>query len=270
MLILPNRTAALLMSAALFVSSLCAAQAPIVDASVDRYARDQRDSQPVNGPVDSVAMPAGSDASQGELLYQLQLLQQEVMQLRGAVEQQAYQLKRMKEQNMERYIDLDRRLGELATRAPAPTTGADTNAQAQPSGSASSVTAKAGEKSRYSAAYNLVLRKQFDEALTAFKQFLVEYPDGKYAPNSLYWLGELYQVVSPQDLEASRQNFAQLLDQYPNHAKAADAMYKLGKVYYQKGNLEKSRQWLERVIAEYGSGVNSAADKARQFLKTKF
>jgi tol-pal system protein YbgF len=259
-----NTFAALVTSAAFVYSSLSFAQAPIIDASVDR-----------NPPPSSV-QPAGDPANAGspmdanvqaELLYQLQLLQQEVMQLRGVVEEQAHMLRQMKEQNMERYIDLDKRLGELAVGAPA--TG-----PAAGSGSPSSATAKVaalpGEKSRYNAAYKLVTGKRFEEALEAFKLFLVDFPDGKYAPNSYYWLGELYQVVSPQNLEASRQAFTQLLDQYPSHSKAADAMYKLGKVYYAKGNEGKSRQWLERVIAEYGNGVNAAADKARQFLKTKF
>ena len=83
-------------------------------------------------------------------------------------------------------------------------------------------------------------------------------------------MGELYQVVQPSELEAARQAFTQLIERYPNNSKVPDAMYKLGKVYYQKGNTVKSREWLNRVINEYGNGVSSAADKARQFLQDNF
>ncbi len=76
--------------------------------------------------------------------------------------------------------------------------------------------------------------------------------------------------MQPSDLEAARQAFTQLIERYPDNSKVPDAMYKLGKVYYQKGNKPKSREWLNLVITDYGNGVSSAADKARQFLQDNF
>ena len=55
--------------------------------------------------------------------------------------------------------------------------------------------------------------QQFNDAITAFQTFLRDYPDGRYAANAHYWLGELFLAVQPQDLEASRQSFTLLLDQ---------------------------------------------------------
>ena len=254
--------AALLTSAALFLFALspAIAQPPVVDASLD-----PRNQQPAAGP--------GPDASlQSELFTQLQLLQEEVMQLRGLVEQQTYELEQLKQQNMERYIDLDRRIANLGgsadpeTAAPGPA-GATA---AQPPATASQVRELPGEKSAYESAYRLVTARAFDQALKAFTQFLVDYPDGRYAPNSYYWLGELYQVVQPKDLEASRQAFQQLVTRYPDNAKAADAMYKLGKVYYELGNRAEARRWLDKVVSDFGAGVNPAADKARQFLADNY
>jgi len=266
-----------LYSSAVFVSLLLSpplsAQAPIIDASarnstISEVAASSRASAPA-------AANNNSSSGQGELFYQLQLLQQEVMQLRGIVEEQAHLLKRSDNQNMERYLDIDKRLAELArnpgtaatrTRSAVTTTGLPVTA----SGSGQLVEIE-GEKAAYDRAYSLVVSKRFYESLEAFKQFLLDYPLGKYAPNSYYWMGELYQVVKPQDLEAARQSFAQLLDQYPDHSKVPDAMYKLGKVYYLKDNKPKAREWLERVITSYGQGKNSAAaDKARQFVNSNF
>ena len=190
--------------------------------------------------------------------------------LRGQVEEQTHELQRLKQQSTERYIDMDRRLAELASGAgvSAPANVEDSE-QLNPTAMASKPAA-AGEKEAYDAAYSQVPKRQYAEALSAFQSFLQRYPDGKYAPNAYYWMGELHLVIKPVDLEASRQAFTQLLELYPKHPKEADAMYKLGTVYYLKDNKDQSRQWLERVIAEYGNGVSSAATKARNFLRDRF
>lgn len=220
-----------------------------------------------NQPVDSNS--SSNTQSQGELFYQLQVLQEEVRMLRGLVEEQSHQLGRLKQQSTERYIDMDRRLADLASG----NSGAVTTEAAAGTEKTVAVTSKPageGEKAAYDAAYALVPKRQYAEALSAFQMFLLDFPDGKYAPNAYYWLGELYLVIKPADLEASRQSFTQLLELYPKHPKEADAMYKLGTVYYLKDNKEKSRQWLEKVIAEYGDSMNSASNKAKDFLSNRF
>lgn len=246
--------AVLCSSAAFVVSPAVFSQVPVVDVG-----------EPEPGPASGAPVPVNN--SQGEMFYQMQLMQQEVMQLRGLVEEQAHIISQLKKQSMERYIDLDKRISGLSSGAPVAATG-----KSPRSAVPVPVAAKAmsGEKEAYNKAYGLVTSKRFDSALEAFKQFLVDFPDSQYLPNALYWMGELYQVVQPTDLEAARQAFTQLIERYPNNSKVPDAMYKLGKVYYQKGNTVKSREWLNRVIADYGNGVSSAADKARQFLQDNF
>jgi tol-pal system protein YbgF len=115
-----------------------------------------------------------------------------------------------------------------------------------------------------------VRSQQFDAAVDAFRQFLRNYPDGKYAANAHYWLGELYLVVQPRDLEASRQAFSLLLSQYPDNAKAPDAMYKLGKVHFEKGNRDKAREYMDRVVTDYGNTSSSAVKLARDFLAENY
>lgn len=255
--------AALVSGAAFVFLSNSFAQAPIIDASVE----SRNASSNTAASAGAVApQQQESSSSQGELFYQLQLLQQEVMQLRGQVEEQAYQLQQIKNQNMERYIDLDRRIGALGSGAPSGS-GSKVDTPTKSTSAPAVTVARVGEKEAYDRAYGMVISKQFDGALEAFRQFLVDFPDGKYAPNSYYWMGELYQVVNPADLNAAREVFTQLLSQYPDHAKAPDAMYKLGKVYFMLGNRAASKEWLEKAIATYSGGPNaSAAEKARQFL----
>ncbi len=205
---------------------------------------------------------AGPASNFGEMYYQLQLLQQEVMELRGLVEEQAHEMRQLKQQSLERYVDIDRRLSET------PEAGATTPGGAATGGT--TVQEQAGEAEAYRSAYSLVRSQQFKGAIAAFVQFLQDFPVGKYAPNAHYWLGELYLVIQPVELESSRREFTLLLEQYPQNSKIPDALYKLGKVYFDKGNREKAREYFERVINEFGDGNSSAVKLARDFLNENY
>lgn len=209
----------------------------------------------------------------GGLFNQVQQLQQEVMRLNGVVEQQAYELRQLKEQSLERYLDIDRRLAAGGTGSgvvPPGSSGAGSAAAAPArvaqggAASSSQVPEQPGEAEAYRAAYALVRGKEFDSAVTAFQAFLRDYPGGRYAPNAHYWLGELYMVVDPADPEAARQSFMLLLNEYPDNAKIPDALFKLGRVQYIKGNSQRSREYLERVLREYPD--SSAARLASDFI----
>ena len=134
----------------------------------------------------------------------------------------------------------------------------------------SDVAAQPGEKAAYDSAYGLVVGKRFDEAVNAFRRFLQDYPTGRYAPNAHYWLGELYLVLDPPDLESARQSFALLISEYPEHGKAPDAFFKLGKVQFMKGNREKAREYLDLVIAQYGTSNTAAVKLARDFIAENY
>ena len=212
----------------------------------------------------------------GGLFNQVQQLQQEVMRLNGVVEQQAYELKQLKEQSLERYLDIDRRLAAGGSGAgagsPIGAAGAGSAAArggatvpAQPAGGPDTRRAEQpGEAEAYRAAYALVRGQEFDAAVDAFTTFLRRYPDGRYAPNAHYWLGELYLVIETADPEAARQSFTLLLNEYPDNAKVPDALYKLGRVQYIKGNPQRAREYLERVMREYPD--SSAARLAGDFI----
>ncbi len=256
-------------------------------ASTDPYSVQPAQSYPAtsygvgSAPAGAaVAAPAssGSSAPQvggqnvGTLFLQMQQLQQEVMRLNGLVEEQANELRKLKAQSLERYVDLDKRLSAAGGGAPSSAGGSTNQVVPAPSGGAalSGAAEIPGESEAYKAAYSLVRSQQFDAAVGAFQQFLRNYPDGKYAANAHYWLGELYLVVNPPDLESSRQAFSLLLSQYPDNAKAPDAMYKLGKVHFLKGNREKAREYFDQVISDYGNTNSSAVKLARDFIAENY
>lgn len=242
-----------------------------IDVEAERRRDEGYQQQPATGygtPAQSAPQPAqaGAGANAGELLYQLQVLQQEVRELRGKLEEQDYQLRQLREQSLQRYMDIDRRLSQGG--APASTAGTTT----APTSTAPAAPARElpGESDAYRAAYSRVPDKQFSQALDAFKQFLVDFPNGRFAGNAHYWLGELYLVITPPDDESARREFSLLIDQYPDNAKIPDALYKLGRIYFERGDRQRARQYLDRVVNEYADSGSMSVKLSRDFISSNF
>lgn len=201
---------------------------------------------------------AGTDAARlGELYYRLQVLQQEVQELRGLIEEQAYQMERLSRQQQEHYIDLDRRL--MALRG----TGEDGPLGDLAGGQWVGELARS-ERQAYADAYDLMGAKRYQESVLAFDQLIRDYPNGQFTPNAFYWLGELYALL--EETEKSRQSLAQVVNLYPDHAKVPDALYKLGVVHDRLGDQERALEYLNRVISSYPE--SSAAGMADKYAKT--
>src|SRR3990167_6783176 len=120
-------------------------------------------------------------SAQGMVFTQLQQMQQEIAQLRGLLEEQQNEIQRLKQESLERYQDLDRRLSSGAAGAAAtqnsPAAGA-ASANASPPATAGQTQAPAPasngptdpekEKLFYDAAFDLIKAKDFDKASQAF------------------------------------------------------------------------------------------------------
>ena len=201
------------------------------------------------------------------LFRQMQILQQEVQELRGLVEQQDHQVKRLQREQKEQYLDLDRRIvtfsaDGLPDAALAGTLGID---EGNPPGAAEGpVTLEARtEREAYRFAFDGMRAQRFDESLAAFQRLIEDYPNGQFTPNAFYWIGEIF-LVGKQDAELARQSFMQVVNLYPDHQKAPDAMYKLGVVYNTLGDSEAAERFLDRVQREHPS--SSAAGLASQYV----
>lgn len=236
---------------ALLCGSAVTAQVKVVESSPD----------PKRGST-------GSNA-QAELFYQLQQLQQEVMDLRGQVEEQAYKIKKLTKQRKADYVNLDERISKLSGRkADTRSRSARLTADSSPASSSLATLPSgdpAAEPKVYKAAYALVKNQQFDDALSAFNDFILLYPSGEYAPNAHYWLGELYLYKS--NLDRAIEEFSVIVDDYPRHRKAPDAMFKLAKAHHVKGDIETARSMLNRVISDYQKSDSKAPRLARDYLK---
>jgi tol-pal system protein YbgF len=221
----------------------------------------------------SQPLPLASTDSRS-LALRVQQLEEEIRRLNGLLEEQASLLMRLQDQSLERYVEMDRRLAAIGTVDPSAVIEGDDETDslapddAVPSADVPVTVAEVqpGEREAYQSAYGLVRERQFEAAVDAFNTFLASYPFGRFAPNAHYWLGELYLVIEPVDPESARQNFQLLLDQYPNDRKVPDALYKLGRVHALKGNTDRSKEYLNKVIADYGEEQHPAAQLAKDFL----
>ena len=192
---------------------------------------------------------AAADVSGGQLsqlFYQLQVLQQEIQDLRGQVEEQTYLVNRLQRDQKEQYLDLDRRLVALTENQPAP--GPISNPiESTP------VTATGGnlsEREVYRQAFEAMKARQFDDSMVGFQNLIETYPNGQFTPNAYYWMGELY-LVAKDNAEMARQSFMQVVSLYPDHQKAPDAMYKLGVVYHNLGDVDSALTYLARVQTQH-------------------
>ncbi|MEQ7917719.1 tol-pal system protein YbgF [Xanthomonas sp. WHRI 1810A] len=215
-------------------------------------------------------------SAQGQLFMQLQQMQDEISRLRGIVEVQQNDIQQMKQQSLERYQDLDSRIGAGgASAAPAannsPSDGGNNAGGAGVASAGAAQAPQAGteppdpakEKLYYEAAFDLIKAKDFDKASQAFTAFLRKYPNSQYAGNAQYWLGEVN--LAKGDLQGAGQAFAKVSQNYPKHAKVPDSLYKLADVERRLGHTDKVKGILQQVVAQYPG--TSAAQLAQRDLQ---
>ncbi|HEY6597801.1 MAG TPA: tol-pal system protein YbgF [Pseudomonadales bacterium] len=212
-----------------------------------------------SAPPPSATVGSSSATS---MFQQFQQLESDVAELRGIVEEQSNLIQKLQNEQKEQYLDLDRRLsmllkgqpGAAAPGEPGPATaGTSTTPAGGPTDASTGGVAAAptSERGAYETAFVLTKNKRFIDAIAAFNQMLVTYPNGEYSGNAYYWLGELYLALPDPALEKSRQSFAQVVNKYPSNVKIADATYKLGVVYHRLGDRTKAMEFLSRAQSQF-------------------
>ncbi|AZF33647.1 Tol-Pal system TPR repeat containing exported protein YbgF [Pseudomonas sp. R4-35-07] len=229
-----------------------------------------------NGAYAGGAATAAPSA-QGELFNQLQRMQDQLAQQQGAIEVLQNQVNQLKQEGLERYQDLDRRIGAGVAPAATPDNSSAGGTPSAAAGGAAAGAAAASqapaassepgdpakEKLYYDAAFDLIKAKDFDKASQAFTAFLRKYPNSQYAGNAQYWLGEVN--LAKGDLQGAGQAFAKVSQLYPKHAKVPDSLYKLADVERRLGHADKVKGILQQVVAQYPG--TSAAQLAQRDLQ---
>lgn len=215
-----------------------------------------------------------------DLLNRIEQQQTELRELRSQLEQLQNENEQLKQRNRDQYLDLDGRLERLESGAPGvtppvspPVAGANASAPAaapisaapavaEPAptvhGDVGAMASAGDERAAYNAAFDQLKAGKYSDSAELFTSFLTLYPNGVYAPNALYWLGESYYVT--QNYQMAAQQFRALIDRYPTHEKAAGALLKLGLSEFGLGKMDEAERILADVVARYpGSDVANIA-----------
>lgn len=196
-----------------------------------------------------------------QFFTQLQNLQEEVLRMRGMLEDQQYEIQQLKQRQHDDYLQLDRRLSE----ANQPHAKVTNDVQA-----ANTPAEKTAEQAAYQAAYDLIPQRKFNEARQAFESFTQQYKGGKLEANAYYWLGELH-ILEGDNLKA-KEAFKIILTRFAGHNKYPEALYKTATLNFQLGDKATAKQQLDTLIKQYGD-IQANADiiaKARTYLQKNY
>ena len=120
------------------------------------------------------------------------------------------------------------------------------------------------EKEYYDNTYANLKSGNIDKAILGFKSHNIKYPNGTYAANAHYWLGEIYLLQS--QLSLAHESFLTVHQDYPKHLKYLDATFKLGQVYFMQGDKVKAK----KIINSIADGDTNTAILARNFIAENF
>ena len=167
-----------------------------------------------------------------QLADQLELLRQEVANLRGQVEQARWQLR---------------------------TQGGDTAA----GGPAGPSVADPQEQAAFETPMNLFREGKYQQASTSFDDFLQAYPNSSMAADARFYQGSARYAA--KDFKGSVAVLQQMLQDTPDHSRAPDALLVMAASQTEQNNLKGAKASLERIIKDYPN--SKAAETARSRLK---
>ncbi len=224
------------------------AQAPVVN-DAENFALNGDD---LNQPLakDNTESGHNDDAS---LMNQIQGLQQDIQELRGQLETQTHELKKLQDQQLAFYKDLDDRLNQSPTHV-ATSKKIDVPVTPEPINSANTTattrqTHSSDEQLSYLAAFELIKKHQYDEALTNMKTFTTQYPQSIFSANAHYWMGELYMVK--KDYTTAITEFDTVIKQYPSSNKMSASLLKSGYALEALGQHGDAKSRWNQVVKNY-------------------
>jgi len=215
------------------------------------------------------------------MLQEMESLQNEVRQLRGALEERDNAIGAMRERQRKLYLDTDSRIAALESGGgggggslndlddlddlddladledlddfDSPGSGGSEVSLSSLSSEPQSVPVprvdEQREKLDYQNAYDLLILGRNREAIAGFGNFLQRYPNGTYSDNAHYWLGEA-NYVERQFSEAI-DRFNVVIFQFPASRKVPDARLRKGFALYELQRYGEARQELAQVESEY-------------------
>jgi tol-pal system protein YbgF len=248
---------------AFLFSTAAAAQAPVSDLNQAQSSGQVNTSNAVYSLEERVAVleriVKSRNVMQQQLQSQIDTMQGEVDELRGAVELHTNQLEKVLQRQRELYLEIDKRVESLKVSGLQSTSQPSVNNPVQ---TAVSNASALGEAEAYDNAVNLILKtREYDKAIPAFESFLRAYPNSEFADNAHYWMGQL--LFNKQQWGEAERSFSTVINKFSDSTKRADAMLKLGIIKQSTGAERDAQAWFERVVKEYPKSSAAKLASAR-------
>jgi tol-pal system protein YbgF len=179
-----------------------------------------------------------SNNSLVDLAQRMDALQAQMRTLQGKIDVLENENDSLRKQQRDLYADLDKRLSALSAGGSAGAAGAPP-----------STAPATGDQAAYSQALDLLKSGKYPDAIAILKPFQTTYPRSNLADNAQYWLGEAYYVS--RDFQNAATAFRAVVDQWPTSRKAPDALLKLGYSQYELKQYAAARATLADVGTRY-------------------
>jgi tol-pal system protein YbgF len=118
------------------------------------------------------------------------------------------------------------------------------------------------QQAAYMKAFGLFSANNFTEAIAGFEEYLKAFPDGEYAGNAQYWIGECF--YTQKNYREALAAFERVVAVYQKSSKVPDAMLKIGYSLISFNEPQKAKSALQSLIEKFPK--SQAAVKAREKL----
>ncbi len=209
-----------------------------------------------------------ADGQMLDIVMRLQAMEREIQVLRGELEVHTHQIEEQGKKQRDLYVVLDQRLlvlekqiqgltatsttpqpGVVTATAPTAATNSGTETTVKPT--------PEDDQQVYQQALDLLYQQKFDKAISGFRAYIQQSPQGRYAHVSQYWIAEAYNALG--QFKSAVAEYQKLLDNYPASPKLAEAMVKMAEGYIKLSDNKRAQKTLELVIRTY-----PGTDEARQ------
>lgn len=199
-------------------------------------------------------------------------MQSDMQALRGEIEVLTHQLEQLEKQQHDIYLDIVQQL-QASPTASNETKATEETVESPPEPTASSTetkvsepTAVSNDETVYQGAFGLLQQGQYEQAITAFKAQLTQYPQGQRAEDAQYWLAETYYAL--KKYVTALDTFGKFLEKYPKNPKYAHAQLKIGYIYYELADYVAARAILEQIKENYpGTATAHLAEERLQLIQ---
>lgn len=195
-----------------------------------------------------------SAAGSAEIGADMDRMRNEVRFLRGQVEEQRNEIRRLRTDQSDLLRQINTRIASIESQDRAPV---GNTSSAPPPARPPQDVAKL-----YQSGLNLMRAKRYAEARDVMRRVVTDHPNSSRAANAQYWLAETYYVT--RELDPAEAEFQKVLSDFPGSSKSADATLKMAFIARARGNASRSRELLNTVVEQYPS--SRAATIAKEKL----